>query len=41
MLLAMGADFTSRPQAGFTDLGQGTFDGGPEFGDLLEKEFFG
>ena len=41
MLITPGAGFAARAQAGLTDLGDGTFDGGPKLGELLQKKVFG
>jgi hypothetical protein len=37
VFVAAGAGRAVRPDAGFTDLGEGALDGGPEFFELAEK----
>ena len=37
MIVAAGAGATPGPDAGFADLSEGAFDGGPEFFELAEE----
>jgi hypothetical protein len=41
VLISAGASTAARPEAGFADLSERAFDGGPESRKLLEKELFG